>query len=59
MSDNIYDKLDKLCDTKPKQAVSVLVEYLTGDKYWTTQNISDYDLMSLRELIEYFDKNNK
>lgn len=53
---NIYDVIDKNLDTKPKQTISILVEYLTGDKYWTAENISKHDVKALEELLNYINK---
>ena len=53
---DICDIIDKNIDSKPKQTISILVEYLTGDKYWTTENISKLDIKSLEELVNYINK---
>ena len=53
---NIYDVIDKNIDSKPNQTISILVEYLTGDKYWTAENISKSDIKSLEELVSYINK---
>lgn len=53
---DICDIIDKNIDSKPKQTISILVEYLTGDKYWTAENISKSDIKALEELVNYINK---
>lgn len=53
---NIYDIIDNNIDSKPNQTISILVEYLTGDKYWTAENISKHDVKALEELVNYINK---
>lgn len=53
---NIYDAIDKSIDSKPKQTISILIEYLTDDKYWTAENISKHDVKALEELVNYINK---
>lgn len=53
---NICDVIDKNIDSKPKQTISILIEYLTGDKYWTAENISKPDIKALEELVNYINK---
>ena len=53
---DICDVIDKNIDSKPKQTISILVEYLTGDKYWTAENISKSDIKALEELVSYINK---
>ncbi len=53
---DICDIIDKNIDSKPKQTISIFVEYLTGDKYWTAENISKSDIKALEELVNYINK---
>lgn len=53
---DIYDEIAKGIDSKPKQTISILIEYLTGDKYWTAENISKSDVKALGELLNYINK---
>lgn len=53
---SICDAIDKNIDSKPKQTISILVEYLAGDKYWTAENISKHDIKALEELVNYINK---
>lgn len=53
----IGDELSVLADENPRQVVEFLVEWLTGDKYWTTRHIKQKDVNELQKLMKYIQEN--
>lgn len=53
----IGDELSVLADENPSQVVEFLVEWLTGDKYWTTHHVKPKDVNELQKLIKYIQDN--
>ena len=54
---SIGDELALLADENPRQVVEFLVEWLTGDKYWTNANIRNSQIKDLISLVEYYKEN--
>ena len=54
---SIGDELSLLADENPHQVVEFLVEWLTGDKYWTTNHIRQKDVHELQTLMDYIEEN--
>lgn len=54
---SIGDELSVLADENPRQVVEFLVEWLTGDKYWTNANIRPSQIKELVSLVEYYKEN--
>ncbi|HDG1611306.1 TPA: hypothetical protein PFD71_003196 [Vibrio cholerae] len=54
----IGNELSTSADENPHQVVEFLVEWLTGDKYWTNANIRHSQIKDLISLVDYYKENN-
>lgn len=55
VSSDIQDLIDKYADYNPdmRRLAREFIEFLTDDKYWTKENLSDKSKSDLEDLVKY------
>ncbi len=54
----VYDLFEQWRESKPKQLINFIVEYLDEDKYWLNSNISKADKETLIKIGKYLENTN-
>ncbi len=54
----VYDLFEQWRESKPKQLINFIVEYLDEDKYWLASNISKADKETLIKIVKYLEDTN-
>lgn len=54
----VYDLFEQWRESKPKQLINFIVEYLDEDKYWLNSNISKVDKETLIKIGKYLENTN-
>lgn len=54
----VYDLFEQWQESKPKQLINFIVEYLDEDKYWLASNIGKVDKETLIKIGKYLENAN-